>query len=46
MGCLRGATPLPQKSLPLSFEGEGDTGGEVESEKEASQNKIRLQAKK
>ncbi len=29
MGSLRGAKPLSHH-LPLSFEGEGDTGGEVD----------------
>ena len=27
---LRGAKPLLENPLPLSFEGEGDTGGEVD----------------
>jgi len=30
MGSLRGAKPLFMKIFPLSFEGEGDTGGEVD----------------
>ena len=30
MGNLRGAKPLSPNHLPLSFEGEGDTGGEVD----------------
>ncbi len=30
MGCLRGAEPLFLVSFPLSFEGEGDQGGEIE----------------
>ena len=30
MGCLRGAKPLFKNLFPLSFEGEGDTGGEVD----------------
>jgi len=29
-GCLRGAKPLFLISFPLSFEGEGDKGGEVD----------------
>jgi len=29
MGKFEGAKPLQKQSLPLSFEGEGDTGGEV-----------------
>jgi hypothetical protein len=29
-GSLRGAKPLSKKIFPLSFEGEGDTGGEVD----------------
>jgi len=28
-GLIEGAKPLQNKSLPLSFEGEGDKGGEV-----------------
>jgi len=29
---LRGAKPLFRNPLPLSFEGEGDTGGEVDKQ--------------
>jgi len=29
-GKFEGASPLQKPLLPLSFEGEGDTGGEVE----------------
>ena len=29
-GSLRGALPLLKNLLPLSFEGEGDKGGEVD----------------
>ncbi len=31
-GSLRGAKPLSTPNLPLSFEGEGDKGGEVEQD--------------
>jgi len=30
MGKIEGAKPLQNSFLPLSFEGEGDTGGEVD----------------
>jgi hypothetical protein len=29
-GSLRGRSPLLKNTFPLSFKGEGDTGGEVE----------------
>jgi len=29
---LKGQKPLQNPSLPLSFEGEGDTGGEVDKQ--------------
>jgi len=29
-GSFRGAKPIFRKTSPLSFEGEGDTGGEVD----------------
>jgi len=31
-GKFEGASPLLQSSFPLSFEGEGDKGGEVEND--------------
>ena len=31
MGKFEGASPLQEQSFPLSFEGEGDIGGEVDN---------------